>query len=134
MIDFENQIYTKVVTALRETFPNIHTESITIYSPEKFPCVCIEEADNYASQDTMDNGTSENHANVMYEVTVYSNKVSTAKSECKKIFSIIDSVFDELNFYRTVRTVVRTNDAHICRMVGRYNGTIDKNGIIYRRS
>lgn len=133
MIDYENQIYTRIVTALRSEITNIKCKGITTYSPEEFPMACIEEADNFANRDTRDSGSNENHANVMYEVNVYSNKANTAKSEAKKILGIIDDEFNAMGFTRTVRTVMPMNDAQIIRIVARYQATIGTDGTIYRR-
>lgn len=134
MIDFENQIYTKVAQALRTAYGNdFHVQSITTYSPEVFPLVCVEEADNYADAESRDSGSNEVYANIMYEVTVYSNKASKAKSECKAIFQTVDTTLATLGFTRTVRTTIRMKDAQICRMVGRYEAQINSSGIIFRR-
>ena len=133
MIDFENQIYTKIATRLRSEFPNIKCKSITTYTPEEFPMVCIEEADNYANRYTRDTESNENFADVMYEVNVYSNKANTSKSEAKKILAVADAEFEALGFTRTVRTMLAMNNAQICRMFARYQATIGKDGQIYRR-
>lgn len=58
MVDIENAVFTKVKTALTKQFPNITVESVTTYSPSKFPFVCIEEADNYSYLPTRDTSTS----------------------------------------------------------------------------
>ena len=135
MIDFESQIYTDIVTKLRTELSslNIKCKSITTYTPEEFPMVCIEEADNYANRYTRDTGSNENFADVMYEVNVYSNKANTAKSEAKQILGVIDAEFDKLGFTRTVKTMIPMNNAQICRMVARYQATIGTDGKIYRR-
>lgn len=133
MIDFENQIYTAIATKLRTEVSGIKCKSTSIYEPTEFPMACIEEADNYANRATRDTATNENYADVMYEVNVYSNKANTAKSEAKKILTVIDEEFDRLGFTRTVKTIVPMNNAQICRIVARYQATIGKDGQIYRR-
>ena len=133
MIDVESQIFTAVATALRTAFTGISVESTTTYSPSKFPCVCIEEADNYAYSQTADSGSNENHANVIYEVNVYSNKAAGSKSECKSILSVIDGVMNDLGFIRTVKSPVNMDSATKYRVFARYAAVISQSEVIYRR-
>ena len=133
MIDFENQIYTDIVTKLRTEVTGIKTKSVAEYNPSEFPMACIEEADNYANRATRDTSSNENFADVMYEVNVYSNKANTSKSEAKKILGVIDAEFDKLGFTRTVRTYIPMNNAQITRIFARYIATIGSDGKIYRR-
>ena len=57
MVDIESAVFTKVKTALTEKFPNITVESVTTYSPSKFPCVCIEDkADSLCFRAVCTNG------------------------------------------------------------------------------
>ena len=90
MIDIENEVFTKIATELRSQFTGINVYGEDVRSPSSFPCVSIVEADNYTLRRTQDSGSNENHANVMYEVNVYSNKTSGKKTECKEIFAVIE--------------------------------------------
>lgn len=133
MIDCENEIFDIIAKRLREAFPGITVKGEQELIPSKFPCAYIEEADNYSLQRTRDSGSNENHATVMYEVNVYSNKTSGKKSECKKIFNEIDEAFSSLNFTRIMKQPLPTDDATKSRIVGRYEANISKDKTIYRR-
>lgn len=76
----------------------------------------------------------ENHAQVLYEVNVYSNKTSGKKTECKAIIALIDSKMEALGFTRTLMNPVpNEEDATVYRMVARYRAIVSKNKTIYRR-
>lgn len=134
MIDIENAVFHTVATKVREQYPNIYMAGDYVKSPPSFPAVSLIEMDNATRADTIDSGSNENHANVMYEVNVYSNKTTGKKSECKTIIALIDKEMLALGFTRSTLTPVpNMNDSTIYRMVGRYRATISSDFKIYRR-
>lgn len=133
MIDVENEIFTKIATELRNQFSGINIYGEEVRTPSLFPCVSIVEADNYTVKSTQDSGNNENHANLMYEVNVYSNKTSGKKSECKEIIFVIDEILLGLGFTRTMKNPISMDDATVYRMVTRYTAIVSKNQTIYRR-
>lgn len=133
MIDIENEVFTKIASELRSQFTGINVYGEDVRSPSQFPCVSIVEADNYTVKSTQDSGSNENHANLMYEVNVYSNKTSGKKTECKEILSVIDDILLGLGFTRTMKNSVSMDDATIYRMVTRYTAIVSTNQTIYRR-
>ena len=76
MIDIENEVFNRVTKRVREQFPNIFVVGEYVKSPSSFPAVSLMEMDNSSREDTVDSSSNENHANVMYEVNVYSNKTT----------------------------------------------------------
>ena len=134
MIDIENAVFNTVATKVREQFPNIYMVGEYVKSPSSFPAVSLVEMDNAVRTDTIDSGSNENHANVMYEVNVYSNKTTGKKSECKAIIALIDQEMLALGFVRaTLTPVPNMNDSTIYRMVGRYRASVSADNKIYRR-
>jgi hypothetical protein len=134
MIDIENAVFNTVATKVREQFPNIYMVGEYVKSPSSFPAVSLVEMDNATRTDTIDSGSNENHANVMYEVNVYSNRATGKKSECKEIIALIDKEMLALGFSRaTLTPVPNMNDSTIYRMVGRYRATVSSNHEIFRR-
>lgn len=133
MVDIENEVYTAIATALRAAYSGITVESITTYSPSKFPCVCIEETDNYALTSTRDTSSNENHVVVVYEVNVYSNKTSGRKSEAKAILNTVDGIMNDLGFTRLARTPINMDDATKYRLFARYRAAVSNNKTIFRR-
>ena len=134
MIDCENEIFTIVANAVRNIYPNIYIVGEYVKAPSKFPCVSLVEIDNSAYDKTQTSGNLENHARVMYELDVYSNKTSGKKSECKAIASLVDKEMSALGFSRTMlQPIPNLDDATIYRMKGRYMAVISENKIIFRR-
>lgn len=134
MIDIENAVFNRVATRVREVFPDIFIAGEYVKSPPSFPAASLVEMDNGTRAETIDSGSNENHANVMYEVNIYSNKTAGKKSECKAIISLIDEEMLAMGFSRSTLTPVPNEyDSTIYRMVGRYRAAVSSNNTIYRR-
>ena len=134
MIDIENEVFNRVATRVREVFPDIFITGEYVKSPPTFPAVSLVEMDNSTHTATIDSGSSENHANVMYEVNIYSNKTAGKKSECKEIITLIDEEMLAMGFSRNTLTPVPNEyDSTIYRMVGRYRATVSSDHKIFRR-
>ena len=134
MIDIESQVFNRVATKVREQFPNIFMTGEYVNSPPSFPAASLVEMDNSIRESTADSGSNENHANVMYEVNVYSNKTTGKKSECKSIIALIDNEMVAMGFARSTLTPVQNEyDSTIYRMVGRYRAAVSTNHQIFRR-
>ncbi len=132
MIDFENRIYTGLKNALESSsIGKISMATELSASPKSFPHVSFNEADNSIYDKTIDSGSNENHAKVMYEVNVYSNKQNGRKTEAKKVFDEIDKYMVTLGFARISKVPISTQS--LFRIVARYQGIISKNFEIYRR-
>ena len=134
MINVESQIFNIIANAVRTAYPGAYIVGEYVKAPPRFPCVSIIEQDNAVYDKTQTSGNLENHASVMYEINVYSNKKSGKKSECKSIVSLIDNEFATLGLSRTMlQPIPNVEDATIYRIVGRYQGVVSKDGKIYRR-
>ena len=134
MVNVENEIFDIVAKAVRAVYPDIYISGEYVKSPPKFPAVSIIEMDNSAYTKTQTNDNVENHAVLMYEVNVYSNKQSGKKSECKSISALIDNEFAALGFSRSMlQPIPNMNDATIYRMTGRFEAVASKDNMIFRR-
>lgn len=134
MIDIESELFGIVSAKVRETYPKIYMTGEYVKSPPSFPCVSFIETDNQIYRNTRDTGTIENFVQVLYEVNVYSNKVSGKKSECKAIMAVIDTKMEQLGFTRTMMNPVpNEEDATVYRLVARYRAIVSKDKTIYRR-
>ena len=134
MINVEQEIFNIIAKAVRNAYPKAYVIGEYVKAPSKFPCISIVEIDNTVYDRTQTSGSLENHADVSYEVNIYSNKISGKKSECKSIASLIDNEFATLGFSRTMlQPIPNIDDATIYRMTGRYRGVVSKDNVIYRR-
>lgn len=134
MIDVETELFSEVSSKVRAKYPNLYMTGEYVKSPPDFPCVSMVEVDNATFRNTQTTEGQENHAAVMYEVNVYSNKTKGKKAECKEIIAFIDELLMERNFTRIMLEPVPNQDnATIYRMLGRYRAVVSKNKTIYRR-
>ena len=134
MIDCENEIFSSVAKVVRESYPSVSISGEYIRTPSEFPFVSFVEMSNTAYDRTQSSGGLENHASLMYEVNIYSNKTSGKKSECKAIAALIDNEMATLGFSRTMlQPIPNMDDATIYRMTGRYTAVISKDKKLYRR-
>lgn len=134
MIDIETEVFNTISTEVRNVYKGIFMTGEYVKSPPSFPCVSLIETDNQVYRNTRDSGSIENHAQVLYEVNVYSNKTSGKKAQCKEIIAFIDSKMEALGFTRTLMNPVpNEEDATVYRMVARYRAIVSKNKTIYRR-
>lgn len=125
MIDIEKEVFDFTAKAVREKYPKIFMTGEYVKSPSSFPCVSLLETDNQIYRNTRDSSNIENHAQILYEVNVYSNKTSGKKTECRKILGLIDSQMETLGFTRTFYSTVPNEwDATIYRMTARYRAVV----------
>lgn len=134
MIDIENELYTIIANKLRSDIVGIFVAGENVKTPATFPAVMFREISNSVYEKSQSNLNIENHASLGYEFSVYSNKASGKKTECKKIAAIIDEEMLRMGFTRTsLETIDNTAEPSIYRMVGRYKAVVSKNKTIYRR-
>lgn len=134
MIDIENELFNECAEKLRSIFGEAFTVyGETVLAPSTLPCACIEESDNFTYQRTADSEANENHAQLVYDVNVYSNKRNGKKTECKEILAVIDDYFLSKGFIRTVKQPISLDDATKYRLFARYNAVASENSTIYRR-
>ena len=134
MINVEKEIFNIVAKAVRSVYPDIYISGEYVKFPPKFPAVALVEMDNSAYVRTQSSDSAENHAELMYEVNIYSNKTSGKKSECREIASLLDNEFATLGLSRIMlQPIPNLDDATIYRMVGRYKGVVSKDKYVFRR-
>lgn len=134
MIDIENQVFSRIAARLRETFKGIYVTGEYVKTPSSFPAVSLIEMDNVPLRRTQTSDSVENHAELMYEVNVYSNKAAGKKTECKKIAGMVDEEMAAMGFTRTMlNPIPNMDDATIYRILGRYKAVVSTENVLYRR-
>lgn len=129
MIDIENAIYTKVVTALRVWNATVWTSGIAIEKAPTFPAVTFFEMDNFTRKQDVDLSNTADLAMIPYQADVYSDKSSTGKAECKEMRAIISGVMASNGFRQTSSTPAFKQDESLTRMTIRYTKLQDSFGI-----
>ena len=98
-----------------------------------FPCITLIESDNYTYEKSLTDEMREHHANLMYTLNIYSNKMSGAKQECKAILALLDEKMRSLGFVRTMKAQTKNQDSKIYRITARYRAVVSDDYRIYRR-
>lgn len=134
MIDLESPLFTEIAGVLRSTYKGITVYGEYVPAPAGFPSVSFVEMDNGTYLPARTNRITEQYAEVMYEVNVYSNLSRGKKNQAKAIMDTIDTLLQQYGFERiTVQPIQNMNDATIYRMVGRYRAVVSDDLTIYRR-
>ena len=134
MINIENEIFNDVAMVVRGKYPNVNMTGEYVKSPSSFPHVSLVEMDNSVLTSTQTSTEYENHATLMYEANVYSNKNTGKKTECKEIMATWDERMLANGFTRTMlQPIPNMDDATIYRITARYTAIISKDKMIYRR-
>ena len=129
----ENDVFTLVATKLRTEFgaDNIYITGEYTRTPPKFPCVFLQEADNFNAG--YDGCNHEHITGVMYELEVYSNLENGKKTQAKNIAYVADKELTRLGFRRmSLQAIPNYEDATIYRLIGRYAASVIDN-VVYRR-
>ena len=134
MIDFENEIFTAVATAVRSAHPGTTIKSEYVRSPASFPTVALSETDNINVDSLMDSSGAEKYAGLGYRLQVFSNKEGGKKTEAKAIFKTADEILCGMGFRRrTYTTTPEIYNSTIFSIMATYEAIADTNGVLYKR-
>lgn len=134
MIDIENELFTKIATALRAEYSGIFVTGEYLNAPSRFPAVYIVEMSNTVNRNGRDTSGIENFADLMYQVDIFSNKNKGKKAECRSIAAYIDTMFANMGFTRSyLNPVPNIDDGTIYRVTGRWTATVSKDHTVFRR-
>ena len=126
MINIEPIVFDTVYKAVKAKFPKAEIKSVYVESAAEFPCVCIVEDDNRTFKKTLDESLMEHHAELLYTITVYSNKKSGKKEEARAIAKVVDETMQNMKFTRTMLNQIPNIDQRIYRIVGRYRAIVSE--------
>ena len=129
MIDIEPVVFDRIARLLIQKYQGITVSDKYESVIASLPYVSIEEKDNYTHQKTQTEKAIENHANILYEVNVYTNG-NNAKALCKSISSDIDEAMQSIYFTRTMTSQTPNIDRNIYRVTMRYTGVVNSGKII----
>ena len=134
MIDFENEIFTAVATAVRSAHEGTTIKGEYVRSPATFPTVALAEIDNVNVDALADSSGVEKYAGLGYRLQVFSNKEGGRKDEAKEIFKTADDILCGMGFRRrTYSTTPEIYNSTIFSITATYEGIADTNGVIYLR-
>lgn len=121
MIDIETPVFNAVYNAVQGQYPSCAIYNDRPQSMAKFPAVVLVEQDN--TRYARDRG-AEKHAEIMYQLDVFCDDQKGAKTKCKSIAALVDSVLTGLNFNRMSLSPMPNTDPNIIRYTGRYRAVV----------
>lgn len=128
----ENEVYTRLKTAITASYANASVASLYVHSPSKFPHVSIELSDTSTYIQAMSSADS-GMDDVMFTINIYSNLTTGKQAECRGILKVIDQEMYQMNFTRiSALPVPNMADATIYRLTARYRAVTDGT-YFYRR-
>jgi len=133
MIDIENEIVTLVYNTVTPIYESAQVVSELNLSPSVFPNICVEEISNVTYNSSADSKSNENHADIIIEVNIFTNRISGKKTQAKDIENLINNALVSVGFTRTMSTPIALNNGTMYRRVSRYNAVVDKNNTIFGR-
>ena len=134
MIDFENEIFTAVATAVRSAHSGTTIKSEYLRSPASFPTVALSETDNVNVDTLMDSSGEEKYAGLGYRLQVFSNKEGGKKTEAKAIFKTADEILCGMGFRRrTYSTTPEIYNSTIFSITATYEAIASVDGVLYNR-
>lgn len=131
MIDISNEVYTLVLNALANYDANIETKNVYTNTPSKYPFVSVEEIDNMVDTNTSD-CEIENHAIVQYEINIFT-KDPKKREKGMKIVQIVDELLASYGFTRVSKNELQDTNETVYHFIIRYEATVSKEKVIYRR-
>ena len=134
MIDFENEIFTAVATAVRSAHSGTIIKSEYVRSPASFPTVSLSEIDNINVDALMDSSGEEKFAGLGYRLQVFSNTENGRKTEAKTIFKTADEVLCGMGFRRrSYTTTPEIYNSTIFSITASYEAIASVDGVLYNR-
>jgi len=126
MIDIEIPIFTRVYDAVKAEYPDCSLFNDRPQSMVKFPAVVCVEDDNTTYTRARDRSEQEAYSEIMYQVDVFCDNQQGAKTLCKAIASVVDSVFVGLRFTRMSFSPMPNQDPNIIRYTARYRAVVSR--------
>lgn len=134
MLDFLNEIFTNVATAVRAAHSTVTVTGEYTRKPSKLPAVTLDETENVTVANLVDSSREERYSGLTYRLQVFSNKTSGKKAEARAIFATADEVMRNLGFQRiTYTTTPEIYESTIYSITATYEAVIGSDGVTYKR-
>ena len=103
MIDVYNLVFDTIYNGIIASCPN--TNITAGYDEQKaiFPCIVVTETDNAPYFRMATDANVETHTMLTYEISVYSDKLDTARSECSELLGAVDDIMQKTMKFRRIR-------------------------------
>lgn len=134
MIDFNNEVFTSVATAVRSSHVGVTVIGEYTRKPSRFPTVTLDETSNVMVDYLEDSSNEEKFAGVSYRLQVFSNKQSGKKAESREIFSTADAEMRRMGFRRvSYTTTPEIYESTVYEITATYEAIVSWDGFVYVR-
>ena len=134
MIDFNNEVFTTVATAVRTNHVGTTVTGEYTRRPSKFPTVTLDETQNVMVDRLEDSSNEEKFAGVTYRLQVFTNKQNGKKAEARAIFATADAEMRRMGFRRvTYTTTPEIYDSTVYEISATYEAVVSAAGYMYKR-
>lgn len=131
MIDYSNEIFTAIATAIREKYDSAQVIGESVRVPAQFPCVAIDEIYNVPAH--LDTSSEETYNSVTYRVQVFCTGEGK-RALAREIFATVAEVCWGLNLMRkTYTTTPDVYDSTVYQISATFEADIRYDGMIFRR-
>lgn len=134
MIDFNNEVFTTVASAVRSAHPTATVTGEYTRKPSKFPTVTLDETQNVVVGRLEDSSRKEKFAGVTYRLQVFTNDRSRKKAQAREIFATADAEMRRMGLRRvTYTTTPEIYDSTIYNITTTYEAVFAVGGYVYKR-
>lgn len=134
MIDVNNEVFTTVAKAVRNSHAGVTVIGESTRKPSRFPTVTLDETENVMVTNLEDSSKEEKFVGVTYRLQVFSNKQSGKKTEARDIFATADAEMRRMGFQRVTFTVTpEIYESTIYQINATYEAVVSAAGYVYKR-
>lgn len=128
MIDIGNKVFDTIFNAVTANgaYPDADVTTGFDEKTAVFPCVVVEETSSVPLQKGNTDDCAENYTRFVYEVSVYTDNVNSAKTVGKDILNIVDTALQGLKFRRIHKNKPLNIARTIFRQYGRWEVIVGK--------
>lgn len=119
-----NAVFSKIVDAILESYPNAYCSSVLEPVPPSFPAVYINEVSRHDIAKNIDLKYSDRQWFSTFQVQVFSNKPHGQMSEAQSIMDIVRETFRGIYYRQSLEQCVPNIDPSIYRLVAEFSRNI----------
>ena len=126
MIDVSNIVLREVKNKVHTVYSDCY---ITTTNPDEVTqgrVIALQEKNNTTYERSLDFENKEHHANVYYQVDVYSNSADGKMQDAKCLMKLVDEAMLGLSFKRTMCQPTPNVDRSYYRMTARYEAVVSE--------
>lgn len=132
MVNSEQIVY----DLLNDNLEDILITTDANLTPATFPCITVEEIDNFTPTSYFDGANNDNYSAVSVQIDIYTMSKANGggkKAQARSIFESVDAILTNAGFRRTMASPVSFAENTKYRFTIRYNALISNDLQIYRR-